>query len=76
MAFAMDAPDHEPVHYRMQADEETRHANGMRAVKKIDWAELRKKSFIPKSLNSYKYKFYYQTYHDYAGREIPLTGES
>ena len=34
MAFAMDAPDHEPVHYRMQADEETRHANGMRAVKK------------------------------------------
>ena len=75
MAFAMDAPEHEPVHYRMQADEETRHANGMRAVKKIDWAELRKKSFIPKSLNSYKYKFYYQTYHDYAKREIPLTGE-
>ena len=75
MAFAMDAPRHEPVHYRMQADDETRHANGMRAVKNINWAELRKRSFIPRSLDSYQYKYYYQTHDGYSGQDIKLTGD-
>ena len=75
MAHAMNAPEYEPVHYRMQANEETRHANAMQALRNVDWAELRRKSFIPKSLNSFNYKFYYKTYDEFDRREIPLNSE-
>ena len=75
MAHAMNAPEYEPVHYRMQADEEARHANAMQALRNVDWAELRRKSFIPRSLNSFNYKFYYKTYDEFDRKEIPLTSE-